>query len=94
MCGVFDVSADIESGYEKALKLGGVERGTIEFAHHLKQQGHRPIIVSAGGPLVAELDAHQIQHITLNVGKKSEFSKVSITDPAERPDDRKIMEKG
>ncbi len=54
-----------------ALKMGGVERGTIEFAHHLKQQGHRPIIVSGGGPLVAGLDAHQIEHISLNVGKKS-----------------------
>ena len=38
-----------------ALKLGGVERGTIEFAINLKQQGHKPIVVSAGGPLVAEL---------------------------------------
>lgn len=54
-----------------ALKVGGVERGTVEFAIYLKQQGHQPIVVSSGGPLVDELDAHQIKHITLNVGKKS-----------------------
>ena len=54
-----------------ALKVGGVERGTVEFAIYLKQQGHRPIVVSSGGPLVVELSAHQITHITLNVNKKS-----------------------
>ena len=31
-----------------ALKVGGVERGTVEFAIYLKQQGHRPIVVSSG----------------------------------------------
>lgn len=54
-----------------ALKVGGVERGTVEFAVYLKQQGHRAIVVSSGGPLVKELLAHQITHITLNVNKKS-----------------------
>ena len=54
-----------------ALKVGGVERGTVEFAIYLKQQGHRPIIVSSGGPLVDVLLKHQITHITLGVGKKS-----------------------
>ena len=53
------------------LKVGGVERGTIEFAQYLKQQGHRPLVVSAGGPLVADLAEHDITHISLEVGKKS-----------------------
>jgi len=54
-----------------SLNVGGVERGTVEFAIYLKQLGHRPIVISAGGCLVSELDAHQITHISLNVGKKS-----------------------
>lgn len=54
-----------------ALNVGGVERGTIEFAIYLKQQGHKPVVVSAGGPLVEELTAHEILHITLEVGRKS-----------------------
>ncbi len=53
------------------LKVGGVERGTIEFALYLRQQGHVPIVVSANGPLVAQLNTAQIQHIDLPVGKKS-----------------------
>ncbi len=54
-----------------ALKVGGVERGTTEFAIYLKQQGHKPVVISAGGPLVDELKAHKISHIQLNVGRKS-----------------------
>ncbi|WP_223789885.1 glycosyltransferase [Marinicella meishanensis] len=53
------------------LKVGGVERGTIEFAQYLKRQGHQPLVVSAGGPLVGELVTHDITHINLEVGKKS-----------------------
>jgi hypothetical protein len=29
-----------------ALNMGGVERGTVEFAQYLKQHGHRAIVVS------------------------------------------------
>lgn len=61
-----------------ALKVGGVERGTVEFAIYLKQQGYKPIIVSAGGALVAELNNHQITHLTMNVGKKSPISLLSV----------------
>ena len=53
------------------LKVGGVERGTIEFAVFLQNKGHRPIVVSAGGPLVEQLSENNIIHIELNVGKKS-----------------------
>jgi glycosyltransferase involved in cell wall biosynthesis len=53
------------------LQVGGVERGTIEFAVYLKQQGHHPIVVSHGGPLVEKLRQQGILHIRLNVEKKS-----------------------
>ena len=32
-----------------ALDMGGVERGTVEFAYYLKSQGHRATVVSGGG---------------------------------------------
>ena len=60
------------------LYVGGVERGTIEFSIYLKQQGHRPIVVSHGGPLVEDLLKHGIQHIQLNVEKKSLSTLLSV----------------
>ncbi|TDR19593.1 glycosyltransferase [Marinicella litoralis] len=60
------------------MHVGGVERGTLEFSIYLKQQGHRPIVVSHGGPLVDELQRNGIKHIQLNVAKKSLLSLLSI----------------
>lgn len=60
------------------LDVGGVERGTIEFAVYLKQLGHRPIVVSSGGPLVDELVKHGVLHIQLNVEKKSLTTLLSV----------------
>lgn len=60
------------------LKVGGVERGTVEFAIYLKQLGHNAIVISAGGPLVDELKAHNISHIQMNVAKKSLTSLWSV----------------
>lgn len=57
---------------------GGVERGTIEVAKYLKQRHHEPIVVSAGGRLVAELNTRQIRHITLPVAKKSPATVLTI----------------
>ena len=57
-----------------ALESGGVERGTIEIAEALIAAGHRAIVVSGGGRLVAELLALGAEHITLPIGKKSLFS--------------------
>ncbi len=54
-----------------ALNMGGVERGTVEFARYLKQQGHRPIVVSTGGYQLKELTAAGVEHIKLSVDKKS-----------------------
>lgn len=54
-----------------ALESGGVERGTIEIAAALIAAGHRAIVVSGGGLMVAELEALGAEHITLPIGKKS-----------------------
>lgn len=61
-----------------ALNVGGVERGTVEFAQYLKQQGHQSIVVSAGGTMVKTLEQAGVQHITLNVNKKSLSSLFSV----------------
>ncbi|XVN41152.1 MAG: glycosyltransferase family 4 protein [Rickettsia endosymbiont of Argas persicus] len=56
-----------------ALVSGGVERGTIEVAKYLKILGHTPIIISAGGTLVKELDKEDILHIQMNSNSKNPF---------------------
>lgn len=53
------------------LNMGGVERGTVEFAAYLQQQGHRSIVVSNGGSLVEQLDDAGVEHIELEVAAKS-----------------------
>ncbi len=56
------------------LRSGGVERGTVDFAKYLLKQGHGSLVVSAGGALVADLEAAGVRHVTLPVHKKSLFS--------------------
>jgi glycosyltransferase involved in cell wall biosynthesis len=50
---------------------GGVERGTIDIAVALKEQGFRSLVASNGGPLVSALDRHSIGHIKLSLGSKN-----------------------
>ena len=57
-----------------ALNAGGVERGTLEIGRALVAAGHRSIVISSGGRLVAQLEAEGSEHITLPVHKKSLFS--------------------
>jgi len=57
-----------------ALQGGGVERGTLEVARHLVQHGHRALVMSAGGRMVAQLEADGAAHFTWPVGKKSLFT--------------------
>jgi glycosyltransferase involved in cell wall biosynthesis len=57
-----------------ALQGGGVERGTLEVARHLVQHGHRSLVMSAGGRMVAQLEAEGSTHFTWPVGKKSLFT--------------------
>lgn len=54
-----------------ALESGGVERGTLEVARYLVQHGHRSIVISAGGRLVAQLEAEGSEHIHWPIGSKS-----------------------
>ena len=53
------------------LKIGGVERGTIDLSQHLKKLGHESAVVSAGGKLVASLDEHGAKHFNLPIAKKN-----------------------
>lgn len=54
-----------------ALDAGGVERSTLEIAQALVQAGHRALVVSAGGHLLAELQASGAEHLPLPIGHKS-----------------------
>lgn len=54
-----------------ALHSGGVERSTLEIAAALVAAGHRALVVSAGGRLVAPLLASGGEHLTLDIGRKS-----------------------
>ena len=52
------------------LEVGGVEQGTLEIAEALVAAGHRAIVISAGGRLVAKLEALGATHIALPIGRK------------------------
>jgi len=54
-----------------ALESGGVERGTLEVAKALVEQGHRALVMSAGGRLVEPLVASGAEHFAWPIGKKS-----------------------
>lgn len=53
------------------LNVGGVETGTVDLAKSLSARGHKSIVVSAGGQLVAELEASGSVHYKLPVDNKS-----------------------
>lgn len=57
-----------------ALHGGGVERGTLDVAAGLVRCGHRSLVVSAGGRLLAELLASGSEHISFPLGRKSPSS--------------------
>lgn len=54
-----------------ALDSGGVERGTLEIGRALVAAGHRSIVVSSGGRLVAQLEREGSEHIAMPVHRKS-----------------------
>lgn len=54
-----------------ALHSGGVERGTLEIARALVAAGHRSVVVSHGGRLVAQLTREGSEHIAMPVHRKS-----------------------
>jgi glycosyltransferase involved in cell wall biosynthesis len=53
-----------------ALDSGGVERGTVEVARHLVEQGHRSIVISGDGRLREQLVAAGTEHLCWEVGAK------------------------
>ncbi len=53
-----------------ALESGGVEKGTLEVGRYLVQNGHRSIVISAGGRMVAQLEREGSEHIAWPVGAK------------------------
>jgi glycosyltransferase involved in cell wall biosynthesis len=54
-----------------ALEMGGVERGTVEIAQALAKAGWGALVVSAGGPMIHELDRAGAKHIVLPVDSKN-----------------------
>lgn len=56
------------------LNVGGVERGTVDFANYLVENGHESVVISNGGKLVKQLEASGSVHYSLPVHKKSIFS--------------------
>jgi len=57
-----------------ALNGGGVEQGTLEVAAALVREGHRSLVISAGGRLLPGLLAAGSEHITWPIGRKSPFT--------------------
>ena len=53
------------------LKVGGVERGTVDLSDHLVKLGHDSAVISAGGQLVNLLGAHGAKHYELPIAKKN-----------------------
>ncbi|NIP72276.1 MAG: glycosyltransferase family 4 protein [Gammaproteobacteria bacterium] len=54
-----------------ALDSGGVERATLEVAGELVRQGHRSLVISAGGSMVEALERGGTRHVAWPIGRKS-----------------------
>ena len=57
-----------------SLQMGGVERGTLEVAHALKEAGIPNAVASQGGPMVEGLKAMGIPHFELPLMSKNPFT--------------------
>ncbi len=66
------------------LKVGGVETGTVDLAKYLIEHGHRAVVVSNGGPLVAELEKLGVNHYVLPVHQKDIFTMRSCIKKLEK----------
>ena len=53
------------------LETGGVERGTVDITAALTEAGRRAVVVSAGGPMVREIERAGGTHIALPVDSKN-----------------------
>lgn len=54
-----------------SLEFGGVEKGAVEIAKSLVNNGHRSIVISAGGDMLPQLLDTGSEHVLLPVGHKS-----------------------
>ena len=54
-----------------SLRGGGVEQGTVDVCAALVANGHRALVMSAGGPMVQAVQACGGEHIQWAVGNKS-----------------------
>lgn len=74
-----------------SLTSGGVEQVVVELCEGLINGGDESIVVSGGGPMVADIEKTGARHVTLPVGKKSIRSlfltgKLAKLIEQERPD--------
>jgi lipopolysaccharide heptosyltransferase II len=53
------------------LNVGGVETGTLDLSQQLIKLGHKVVVVSGGGVLVADLESVGAKHYRLPVNKKN-----------------------
>ena len=53
------------------LKVGGVERGTVDLSDYLTNLGHDSAVISSGGQLVGLLSDHGAKHFELSIAKKN-----------------------
>ena len=53
------------------LKIGGVERGTVDLSNELLKNNHVSGVISAGGHLVKSLESQGAQHFKLPIAKKN-----------------------
>ncbi|MDD2462690.1 MAG: glycosyltransferase family 4 protein [Desulfobulbus sp.] len=49
---------------------GGVERGTVDLGKYLVENNFRSMVISGGGPMVAQLEENGVRHLAIEVGKK------------------------
>ncbi|HQO37799.1 MAG TPA: lipopolysaccharide heptosyltransferase II [Candidatus Omnitrophota bacterium] len=60
------------------LRVGGVERGTVDLAGRLAAGGHKAVVISNGGEMVKDLVAAGAVHYQLPVHRKSVFCIISM----------------
>ena len=54
-----------------ALRMGGVERGTVEIAQAIVEAGWRAVVASSGGPLVTGIEQVGAEHVVLPLDSKN-----------------------
>jgi ADP-heptose:LPS heptosyltransferase/glycosyltransferase involved in cell wall biosynthesis len=66
------------------MKMGGVETGTLDLSRALVLAGHQAWVISAGGPLVQELEKSGVRHVLLPVEQKNPLQIWSLAKKVRR----------